>query len=269
MTEVNQNPCLTRRRSRPVGRPDQPSAHKRVGRWLSAFGAWLLPTRCTLCAVECKGTIALCTPCRNDLEMNRPCCSRCAEPLPRAEPLCGRCLKREPPFEAAFAGFRYAWPLDGLIARFKFAGDLAAGRTLARLLATRIRAESLPLPALLVPVPLHRRRLRQRGYDQALELARDIAHELDLPLAANLLSRTRATAAQTDLDAAQRRRNVRRAFAVNPRSLSRLSDRPPIALLDDVMTTGSTLRECATVLKRAGFTNIQVWAIARAPARSL
>ena len=236
-------------------------------RWWLRFGAWLLPSRCALCDAATDDDIALCPPCRAELPTNDPCCRRCAEPLPRAEPLCGRCLKREPAFASSFAGFRYAWPLDGLVTRFKFSGNLAAGRTLAALFAERIRSDSVELPSLIVPVPLHLRRLRERGYDQALELARDVGRELGVAVSTDLLRRTRATPAQTGLDAKGRRRNVRDAFAIDDRALARVPGRPTIALLDDVMTTGSTVGECATILRSAGFGTIHAWCIARAPAR--
>lgn len=242
---------------------------KRRWRWLQALTRFLLPSRCVLCAGDAGDDDAsLCPGCRGDLQPNLPACPRCAEPLVRAEPLCGRCLKHEPPFQATFAAWRYAWPLDGLVARFKFRGDLAAGRSLSQLFVEQAQHQGIKREGWLVPVPLHRQRLRQRGYDQALELARDIGRGLDVPVLPNLLQRTRATAAQSELDLRQRRRNVRGAFALNPRALARMDARPPLILLDDVMTTGSTVAACARVLGEAGFDHIQVWAIARAPARS-
>lgn len=273
MTEVNRSHVVAGQTGRTTDHPlaSKAAPSDRVPaprRWWSRFGAWLLPSRCALCDAATDDGIELCRPCLGDLRRNDPCCRRCAEPLARNEPLCGRCLKREPAFTSAFAGFRYAWPLDGLITRFKFSGNLAAGRTLALLFAERVRADSVELPTLIVPVPLHIRRLRERGYDQALELGRDIARELGMALSTDLLRRTRATPAQTGLDAKGRRRNVRDAFAIDDRALTRLPDRPSIALLDDVMTTGSTLGECATILRRAGFDTIHAWSIARAPARS-
>ena len=137
-------------------------------------------------------------------------------------------------------------------------GDLAAGHTLAALwCASPPPAE---LPAAIVPVPLHTSRLRRRGYNQALELAKPLARHLHLPLLTGALARTRATGAQTDLSAIQRRRNVRGAFAAH------FPDAPPahVAVLDDVFTTGATLGECARVLKRAGVARVDVWALARA-----
>ena len=119
----------------------------------------------------------------------------------------------------------------------------------------------LTKPELLLPVPLHRTRLRQRGYNQALELAKPLARLLGVPLCRDLLQRQRGTAAQTELDAVARRRNVRGAFAVR----AGVALPTHVAILDDVMTTGATLAECARVLKRAGVQRVDVWALARAP----
>ena len=220
----------------------------------------LLPPRCLLCAAA-AGDDALCTACRDELPRNALCCARCAEPLAQPAPLCGQCLRWAPPWDAAWAPFRYAWPLDALDARFKFGADLAAGRALAA--QWRAQPPPGPLPAALVPVPLHVSRLRRRGYNQALELARPLGRALSLPVLPAALLRIRATAAQTELDRAARRRNVRGAFAV-----ARAVALPAhVAVLDDVLTTGATVAECARVLKRAGVARVDVWALARAPAR--
>jgi len=173
--------------------------------------------------------------------------------------LCGECLRRAPPWDAAWAPFRYGWPLDRLESRYKFGADLAAGRVLS----TLWRREPCPveLPQLLLTVPLHRSRLRQRGYNQALELARPLARSLDVPLRHDVLQRVRQTDAQTELDALGRRCNVRGAFALH--AGAKLPAH--VAILDDVMTTGATVAECARVLKRAGVRRVDVWALARAP----
>jgi len=221
----------------------------------------LLPPHCLLCDQRSDGVGDLCSGCRADLQRNRICCPRCALPLQTPAPLCGECLQSEPPFAAAFAPFVYAHPFDLLVTKLKFGRSLAAGRVLAGLWLAA--SNELPaLPQMLVPVPLHPDRLRERGYNQALELARPLARVLRVPLKANLLERTRATPAQTNLDAKTRRRNMRGAFTINATGL------PPaahVALIDDVMTTGATLRECARVLKRAGVARVDVWALARAP----
>jgi ComF family protein len=221
----------------------------------------ILPLRCLLCGAAGADGLDLCAGCARDFAINRPCCPRCALPLETPAPLCGECLASEPSFAAAWAPFRYGHPLDLLEARFKFRGDLAAGRVLAKLMIERAHADMPARGALMVAVPLHLSRLRQRGYNQAFELAKPLARALGVALDRDLLVRTRATPAQTGLDAAARRRNLRGAFeVVGERVLPE-----HVVLVDDVMTTGATLRECARTLRRAGVMRVDAWALARAP----
>lgn len=185
--------------------------------------------------------------------------------------MCGECLKSEPPFDAAFVPYLYEHPLDLLMTKLKFGHSLAAGRVLAELWARSLR-EALrigsiaSLPHAIVPVPLHSARLRERGYNQALELAKPLAREFGIALIPDLLQRTRTTAAQSNLDAVSRRKNLRGAFEAGTNLLAPKTPRH-IVVLDDVMTTGTTLRECARTLKRAGVARVDVWALARAPHR--
>jgi ComF family protein len=217
--------------------------------------------RCAACCAAPPAPGAISARAARAIFRNDVCCPRCALPLKAPAPLCGECLEREPPFAAAWVPFRYAHPLDLLEARFKFRGDLAAGRVLAELMIERAGADVPERPDLIVAVPLHVSRLRERGYNQAFELARPLARALDIQIDRNLLLRGRATPAQTGLDATSRRRNLRGAFALST------SRRLPahVALFDDVMTTGATLRECARTLRRAGVARVDVWALARAP----
>jgi ComF family protein len=227
--------------------------------WRRALGL-LLPARCLLCGDDGEAGRDLCAACRGELPANRACCARCALPLAASVALCGSCLRRMPPWDAAWAPFAYGWPLDRLESRFKFAGDLAAGRVLCDLWSLAPRP--VDMPQLLLPVPLHRARLRSRGYNQALELGRGLSRQLGIPLHATALRRVRGTEAQTELDAVSRRRNVRDAFTLD----SRIALPAHVAVVDDVMTTGATLAECARVLKRAGVARVDVWALARARA---
>jgi ComF family protein len=220
---------------------------------------FVLPFHCLLCGGAGSDGLDLCRDCAAELPRNRRCCARCALPMAESAALCGQCQRRPPPWDAAWAPFRYAWPLDRLEARFKFGGDLAAGRVLSALWLREMPAAMHP--ELIVPMPLHRQRLRERGYNQALELARPLARALQVPLRPAWLLRERGTAAQTELGAAARRRNVRRAFATR----AGVAWPEHVALLDDVMTTGATLAECARTLRRAGVKRIDVWALARAP----
>jgi ComF family protein len=235
----------------------------KVDGWAGRVLRTLLPLRCLLCGSRGASGRDLCDGCARDLPRNDICCPRCALPLKSPAPLCGECLEREPPFASAWVPFRYAHPLDLLEARFKFRGDLAAGRVLAELMVERAGIGEPARPELILAVPLHLARLRERGYNQAFELARPLARALGIRIDRDVLVRTRATPAQTALDAASRRRNVRDAFALGDRSLP-----AHVAIFDDVMTTGATLRECARVLRRAGVARVDVWALARAPQRS-
>jgi ComF family protein len=228
-------------------------------RWVDGALDALLPSHCLLCGARGQRALSLCADCTAEMPRNTVCCARCALPLESPAPLCGRCLKRGPPWDAAWAPFRYEWPLAQLESRFKFGGDLAAGHTLSQLwLASSPPGKS---PQAIVPVPLHRTRLRKRGYNQALELAKPLAKRFGVPLLRDALRRTRATDAQTELTAVQRRRNVRGAFAAKFDGLVPQH----LAVLDDVFTTGATLAECVRVLKRAGVQRVDVWAMARAP----
>ncbi|UHQ21063.1 ComF family protein [Lysobacter sp. KIS68-7] len=200
----------------------------------------------------------LCAACERDLPRIRAACRRCALPLP-APGVCGACLRVPSPLQEVHAPFAYAAPLDRLLPRFKFHDDLAAGRLLAQLMSEAFAA--LQKPDALVPVPLHTGRLRSRGYDQALELARPLARALDIPLRTRWLVRRRATAPQSERDAMSRRRNVRNAFVVRESACVP----PHVVLIDDVMTTGATLRAAAHALRRAGALRVDAWVCARTP----
>ena len=220
---------------------------------------WVLPWRCLLCADAGAQGVDLCPACIAEFPRNTHCCARCALPLPLSAPLCGQCQRKAPQWDAAWAPFRYAWPLDRLETRFKFGRDLAAGRVLSTLWERE--AQRLLLPKLIVPVPLHTQRLRERGYNQSFELAKPLARALNVPCRHDVLLRVRHTGAQTILNATERRRNLNAAFALH----EGIELPPHVALLDDVFTTGATLAECTKVLKRAGVTRVDVWALARAP----
>jgi ComF family protein len=236
----------------------------RVQNWVDRSRRWLAralwPTSCLLCGAAGDEDIDLCRDCAADLSRNEPACSVCAEPLPAAcgPRLCGACLSDPPPFESSLVPFRYAYPLDHLVQGLKFRNELACGHVLGRLFAVSLLARGAPLPEAIVPVPLALRRYRKRGYNQAIELALSIRRVTGLAVRSEVASRQRETAEQAGLDRKARRRNVTGAFAI----VAPLRERH-IAILDDVVTTGSTARELAAVLRQAGAERIEVWAIAR------
>lgn len=219
--------------------------------------AWsLLPPNCLLCQQPGMGAIDLCAACWHELPINPLACSHCALPLSAPAPACAECLKHPPPFTRTLAPLQYLAPISSLVPRFKFHQDLAAGRLLASLFCQQLG--DVDRPDAIVPVPLHVARLRQRGFDQALELAKLIARHQAIALRADLLLRKRNTVAQSYLNAVERRKNCRGAFVVSAKAMPE-----HIALVDDVMTTGATVRECAKQLLQAGAKRVDIWVIAR------
>lgn len=225
------------------------------------LGDALLAPSCVLCRREAVDA-RLCAECVALLVPNAPACARCAQPLPQPAPACGKCLTDPPAFDAASAGFRYLAPLDHLVQRLKFDDALAVGRALLPHWTAALCAQrgAEPWPTLLLPVPLHRARLRTRGYNQALELARALGGTLGIAVRADALQRTRATAPMPGLDWDMRRRNVRGAFAVSATGLP-----AHVALVDDVMTSGATLDAAARALRAAGVARVEAIVLARKP----
>lgn len=207
----------------------------------------------------------LCQPCRDDLPVNRWHCRCCALPLafPSSELLCGDCLKYPPPFDASFMPWRYQYPLDGMMSRYKYNGQRKFGRPLmadfAGFLEEALHAGSIARPEALVPAPMDARRRRQRGFNQAQDIAETIGGQLDIPVATGLVRRVRRVRAQRELNREARLANLRGVFEV----VSEVPER--VAIVDDVVTTGATVRVLASVLREAGAREIQVWALARTP----
>ena len=198
----------------------------------------------------------LCEACDADLpRLLGSACPRCALASP-GEAVCGRCLADPPAYDATCAALAYRFPVDVLIHALKFGGELALAPLLGGLLAERARTAGRV--DVIVPVPLSAARLRERGYNQAMELARPIGEALQAPVDARLCERTRDTPAQTGLAWAARARNVRGAFLC-PAPL----DGAVVAVVDDVMTTGATLAEIAQALKTAGASRVLNFVAAR------
>jgi len=185
----------------------------------------------------------------------------CANPLATGHQptLCGQCQQKTPYFSRCLAPFLYRAPLDQLILGFKFQQKLAWGRLLGNLLSEYIEQQPINRPDVLIPVPLHPDRLSERGFNQALELARILSQAQHVPVERQLCQRLRNTPAQSTLSRKDRRHNIRNAFAVsgNVQGLK-------LAIVDDVITSGSTVNELARCLKQAGANQVQVWGIARA-----
>lgn len=229
--------------------------------WLNIIQNYLLPPTCLLCANAGHDNRDLCLPCYRHLARNTQCCYQCAELLEMPTVIqvrCGRCLSKRPAFDETVAPFIYQGAIQHLIMALKFRADFKNARLLGQLLAHYL-LQTVAKPELILPVPLHPSRYRERGFNQAIEIARTVSRELQIPLDLNSCSRHRNTPHQTRLTAKQRRKNLKNAFTViKPISAQH------IAILDDVMTTGSTAHELATVLKKAGVGRVDVWVCARA-----
>jgi ComF family protein len=227
------------------------------------FSRRLFAPRCVLCATTVGDPV--CEGCAADfLSADVRRCRVCAQRLgPAAGNLCSRCLREPLAFDATFALADYAAPIDGLIIALKFGHRLDVARPLGVLLGRLIAAQT-PADALLAVVPLAFERQQERGFNQALEIAREAARACDRPLLAHTLIRTRHRPAQEGLTLDARRRNVRGAFAVERSAEARLAGRT-IVVIDDVMTSGSTLGDVARVLKSAGAARVINAVAARTP----
>lgn len=207
----------------------------------------------------------LCLPCQNDLPINRWCCTLCALPLPfpASHAVCGECLTSPPPFTRSLIPFRYQYPIDGMIGRYKYNGQRKFVRPLITDLSQHLKqhlAQAITtLPEVLIPAPMHPQRLRKRGFNQAQEIAEHIGKELGIPTASEMVLRTRKVQAQRELNRNQRLTNLRGVFDVRTEVPKR------VAIVDDVVTTGATVRVLASALANAGARDIQVWALARTP----
>jgi ComF family protein len=237
----------------------QPGKTNQVYNWLKN------KQHCLLCDETADGALAICTSCEAELPWLGGHCQVCALPLPSHGLVCGACLKKPPSFSKVEVPWRYAFPIDSLITRFKHQARWPLGRLLGELLSQHLVHafdEGLPRPDLLLPVPLASRRQRQRGFNQAAMLGQWLSTALQLPRQDAWLQRVLDTPAQQQLDAATRKRNLRKAFALASESaVAGLH----IALVDDVLTTGATAESLARLLNKAGAARVDVYCLARTP----
>ncbi len=219
---------------------------------------WLLPDQCTLCGAVADATPNLCHPCAVDLPRLRSPCRRCGA-SDAGTALCLRCLQKPPPYASFTAALHYRGIVVDLIHRYKFANDLTAGATLAGLLCCAVQQVRLPLSDCIVPIPLHPHRLRRRGFNQSALLAKALARQLKLAVVHGLVRR-RDTVPQSTLHSySARRRNLSGAFVV-----SRNLQRKHVILLDDVATSGATLRAATRALVASGAASVQALVVAKA-----
>ena len=218
--------------------------------------------RCVTC-LSPHASFGLCQGCRDDLPAIRWACHTCALPLPFATPglQCGECQVAKPPFSRALIPWRYQFPVDGMIGRYKYNGHRKFVRPLLAgfgdFLEQQLAADQRP--DALIPAPMHWSRRWQRGFNQARDIAEFVGSQLDIPVAGDVVRRRRRVTAQRKLNRAERLVNLAGVFEVCGPVPAR------VAIVDDVVTTGATAKLLADALRDAGARDIQVWALARTP----
>lgn len=219
------------------------------------FRQFTLDQPCVLCGSMNRHGL-WCEACEHALpRLHEPLCRICAAPVPQGD-LCGHCISHPPVFTRTTAVYAYTFPVNKLIQQLKYGDQLALADALSGQLAKRIDRENLP--DRIVAMPLHPDKLRQRGYNQALLLARNLARELDIELLTHACHRVRNTPSQSTLPFKERGRNVRNAFVCDVD----LSGKR-VVLVDDVLTSGASLSALATAIRKQGASEIQTWVVAR------
>ena len=226
----------------------------------------LFPSRCILCHQTINNAainrhVELCEQCFSAQPENLNCCNRCALPLVSEledQPLCGRCIRQLPDYDYVNSLFRYEGDVINLVHQLKFSEKISYARSIGELLMTVLNTDDLP--ECYLPVPLHSSRLRQRGYNQSIEITRVLSKNTGIPIEYDAVIRHRSTQSQTGLNAKQRQKNIRGAF-----ELVKKLNAKHVLIVDDVMTTGATVNELARCLKEQEVERVGVLCIARAP----
>lgn len=227
---------------------------------IQMFFAYLMPPYCILCGAKGVKNRDLCEACYLELPKNTPRCYQCASDFTKSysNVLCKNCLKNPPAFDETLAPFLHYRGIRYLILQLKFHNHHPSARLLGDLLTDYLE-KTAELPDCIIPVPLHKNRYRERGFNQSIEIAQRVSQRLNCPLDIHSCIRHRDTAHQVGLTGEQRNENIKNAFSISPHFKAK-----HVAIIDDVMTTGSTVHELALALKIAGCHRVQIWVCAKA-----
>jgi len=231
--------------------------------WLNKLFDFFLPHSCVLCGDICVRDVDLCIDCEQELPLIKYACHHCAAPLFNdATIICGACLRKKPPFDCAFALFHYQDEIKKLLTDLKFHQQLVNAKLLGILMVKQLKQKDCYLkeskPEYIIPIPLHSKRLKERGFNQSVEIARPIAKAFNIPIDCYSCKRIKYTEAQSSIPAKDRKSNVHNAFYVKDNFKPNY-----VAIVDDVMTTGYTVSEFAMTLRRNGVKKIDVWCCAK------
>ena len=234
-----------------------------LNKCLNNIQHWLIPTACPICGININGNKVVCTPCFTQLKLIKNPCPICGLPN-KNNRRCGKCQIDPPDFTRTFAAFNYSGNIPALIHRMKYRNDQLALHTVANLFVEQLQHRANPsYPDLIIPVPIHFRRLVYRGFNQSAELAKVVAKNFRCAQNPYMLIKNRHTLPQQSLRLSERRLNTKGVFSVTKNTKNPLLGKT-IAIVDDVMTSGETLRELAKVIKAAGATDVSCWVVARA-----
>ena len=234
---------------------NQFTAHSIAKGWMKGVIDFIIPNHCILCARHSER--GFCHPCRELLPWIEVGCDRCGKAL-AAPGICGQCQNSRISFDRTITPFHYQSPVSEHILRLKYQRRLCNVAALADMLALAIVKSSDTLPDALIPMPLHPKKLRQRGFNQAAQLARHLGKRLNIPVDQHIVRRVKNTASQTTLDLAARHKNVRGAFAVTVDGKYQ-----SIAVVDDVITSGATMHAVCAALRKHRYNYITAWAVAK------
>jgi ComF family protein len=219
----------------------------------------LCPLQCLLCDLRAGNDQRICEDCYQSLRTSETRCRQCGMKTPLDNSLCGNCLITPPPFDNTYILFNYEKPITQLITHYKFHEKLSLSAFFAAEWIAFFKKNNVPLPDSIIPIPLHPKRLQTRGFNQALEIAKPLGKYFKIPVDHKSCIRIRNTEAQLHLSAEKRQRNIKNAFTVSKNISAR-----HIAIFDDVMTTGSTVGELCSALKKSGVQEVSVFCCARA-----
>ena len=218
---------------------------------------WLVPHQCFGCQRTLKGAPPFCDACYTELPFQSRACQHCGQALGANSNECGRCIIRPPFYDRCFCPFEYQTPIKELICALKYNDKAEYAKMTGQLLASEIKRNQEPLPDLIIPVPTHISRLRSRGYNQAQLIACAAGQALSIPVANQRLIKTQSTPPQAQQTLKDRKKALNGCFAIKGFFVAQ-----NVAIVDDVVTTGSTVNEIAKILKKNGVDYVQVWGVA-------
>ncbi len=228
----------------------------KINQWLNCaqLRSYLFKQNCTLCDAQTKSDLSMCGACIQELpSAPHPCCPQCG--LSTQGDICGKCLKQSPHFDATRALFTYGYPVDALLQHYKYNNALYLSQTFAQLLSAKMQDKDIDL---IIAMPLHPSRIKERGFNQSLELAKIVAKQHRIALDSTTCNRIKNTPPQASLPLKNRLKNMQGAFECKQSFAGK-----HIALIDDVMTTGSSLNELAKTIKNAGARKVSCYVLAR------